>query len=63
MSDELYATLGRKQQELESLNGEYDRLLNLLSQVVTGTVDRERVSVDLVARSWKVEPEPVATPE
>lgn len=59
MSDELYAALGRKQLAFESLNAEYDRLLVLLSSVVTGIVPRETVTVDLERRSWALTP---ATP-
>ena len=56
MSDELDAIIGRKQVELENLNLEYNRLLMVLGQVVSGEVEKDRVSVDLAARSWKVEP-------
>lgn len=56
MSDELNAMIGRKQVELENLNLEYDRLLAVLSQVTSGEIEKDRVSVDLTARSWKVEP-------
>ena len=56
MSDELNAMIGRKQVELENLNLEYNRLLAVLSQVTSGEIEKDRVSVDLTARSWKVEP-------
>lgn len=63
MSDELNAIIGRKQVELDTLNVEYNRVLAVLGHVVSGEVARDRVSVDLAARSWKVEPEVIATPE
>lgn len=63
MSDELNAIIGRKQVELENLNLEYNRLLLVLSQVASGEIEKDRVSVDLKGRSWKVEPEVIATPE
>lgn len=53
---EAYAALGRKAVELENLNLEYNRLLVVLSQVASGEIEKDRVSVDLAARSWKVEP-------
>ena len=56
MSENLYESIGRKQADLDNLNAEYDRLLAVFGQVASGEVARERVSVDLAARSWKVEP-------
>lgn len=61
MNENLYEMLGRKQAELEGLNIEYNRLLAVLGQVVSGEIERGRVLVDLAARTWTVgakEPEP-----
>ena len=57
MADEiLYAALGRKQFDLEQLHGEYDRLLRLLGEIVTGQIDATRVHVDLDRRQWGLLP-------
>lgn len=56
MSDELNAIIGRKQVELENLNTEYDRVLLLLSKVVSGEIASADVAVDLAARSWSYNP-------
>ena len=59
---QLYEALGRKQALIESQNLEYGRLLELLANVVSGNIAPERVTVDLVARTWKfVAPEEVPT--
>ena len=50
--------VGRKQIELESLHDEYDRLLAVLSGVLFREIASWRVSVDLTARTWKVDPLP-----
>lgn len=52
MNEELYAAIGRKQVELDSMHTEYNKLLSLLSSVVSGDVNKERVTVDLKARTW-----------
>lgn len=56
MNENLYETIGRKQADLEALNTEYDKLLGVLSQVISGEIEAERVCVDLQARSWNVTP-------
>lgn len=65
---EILAHIGRKQIELENsriaflaLDREYTHLLSLLSGVLSGEIERDQVSIDLAARSWKVEPK--ANPE
>ncbi|MFA5921168.1 MAG: hypothetical protein WC856_07735 [Methylococcaceae bacterium] len=55
MTEALYATIGRKQEELDNLNVEYDRLLSVLSGVVYGDIDVNLVAVDLKARSWSID--------
>lgn len=55
MTEALYATIGRKQEELDNLNSEYDRLLSLLSGVLSGDIDMESVSVNLELRSWAID--------
>lgn len=62
MSDALYASLGRKQAELEQLHTEYDRLLALLAAVLSGEIAPARVHVDLERRCWDVQPDLPATP-
>lgn len=52
--DALYTIIGRKQVELDALHREYDALLGVLSEVVTGTIAPARVTVDRVARTWAV---------
>ena len=56
MNENLYEIIGRKQADLEALNTEYDKLLGVLSQVISGEIEAQRVSVDLQARSWSVNP-------
>lgn len=59
--EDAYAALGRKQLELENLNAEYDRVLLLLSQVVSGQTAKEAVTIDLTGRKWTLtaaEPKP-----
>ena len=51
---EMFAAIGRKQHELDVLNSEYDRLLALLGQVISGETMADRVSVDLQHRSWAI---------
>lgn len=60
----MYASIGRKQTELDRLNAEYDKLLGVVSQIVSGEIHPSRVSVDLAARNWAVaavNPPPAAT--
>ena len=47
-----FEILGRKTAELDNLNAEYDRLLDLLFNVVHGKIDPKRVTVDLAKRTW-----------
>ena len=54
--DQLYAKIGRQQVESERLNAEYDALLKLLGDVVTGAIERSRVLVNLTGRSWALSP-------
>lgn len=56
MSAELNEIIGRKQVELEKLNTEYDRVLLLLSKVLSGEISTTEVSVDLKSRSWTYDP-------
>ena len=56
MSSNVYESLGHFAIDLINLNGEYDRLLALLCQVISGEVAHERVSVNLVTRTWAVTP-------
>lgn len=51
---EHFEAIGRKQMELDRLNIEYSKLLIVLSQVVSGEVTIDRVTVDLPTRSWSV---------
>jgi len=58
-NDKIFAHIGKKQIELEATkaafdqnNIEYDRLLTLLNQVVTGVTPVHEVTVDLAARRW-----------
>ena len=50
----LHEILGRKQAELENLNVEYDRVLQLLAWLASGEVDSSRVTVDLKSRTWSL---------
>lgn len=50
----MYAAIGRKQTELDNLNIEYDRLLSLLKQVLSGEIDACRVTVNTSSRSWEM---------
>ena len=60
---EMFASIGRKQVELDTLNANYDQLLAVLAQVASGQVIPARVSVDLQARTWAVAAvEPSAAP-
>lgn len=60
---EMFASIGRKQTELDSLNANYDQLLAVLAKVASGEVIPTRVSVDLQARTWAVAGvEPTAAP-
>lgn len=40
--------------EIERIHGEYDRLLGLLDEVVSGRIDPVRVVVDRSSRTWKL---------
>ena len=51
----LFASIGRKQTQIELDVGEYNNLLLVLSKVVSGEIPKEDVVVDLNARSWKIE--------
>lgn len=51
---QLYELLGRKQADLEALHREYDRVLALLSHVLSGDVHGSRVRVDLAGRRWEI---------
>ncbi len=57
--NELYEALGRKQAALDAMNVEYDRLLSLLQQVVSGKISPGRVTVDTEKRTWACKPEEV----
>jgi hypothetical protein len=54
MSDQLYAKIGRLQTANDELSQNYDLLLGLLANVVTGKCDATRVLVNLTERSWTV---------
>jgi predicted RecA/RadA family phage recombinase len=67
MEPKLYELLGRKQQVIEEQDAAYSALLGLLAGVVGGEVARERVTVNLTARTWAMapdgsRPEPPAEP-
>lgn len=55
----LFASIGRKQTQIELDAGEYNNLLLLLSKVISGDVPKEDVVVDLKTRSWKIEKQSV----
>ena len=55
--EKLFELLGRKQAQLEQLDGEYTKLTSLLAQVVKGEVARSRVLVNLTDRTWMLVPE------
>ncbi len=57
MSDKLYEIIGRKQERLEELDGNYTALLNLLGGVVSGGIDPSRLLVNLSDRTWVLMPE------
>jgi hypothetical protein len=63
MEEQLAAALGRKHLELEQLNRNYDQLLVLLANVVSGEIGPARVTVDLAARTWALAEKPVAPSE
>jgi hypothetical protein len=50
---QLYEQLGRKQAEVDRLALAYAQLLLLLSQVLSGEVAPERVTVDLARQTWE----------
>lgn len=52
----LFASIGRKQTQIELDHVEYNNLLVLLSRVVSGQIAKESVVVDLDGRAWKVVP-------
>ena len=56
----MYAVIGRKQTELDNLNVEYDRLLFILAQVLSGQLAADKVTVDIPGRRWTVETIPVS---
>jgi hypothetical protein len=41
---------------LANLDTEYDRLLALLGEVITGAIEPGRVIVNTLARTWEVRP-------
>ena len=51
---QMFALYGRKQLELDNLNDQYDRLLTVLSGVVSGEISSDLVTFDLQARKWAV---------
>lgn len=53
--DSLFASIGRKQTQIELDAIEYNNLLFVLSKVASGEVQKEDVIVDLKNRSWKIE--------
>lgn len=61
--DTLFASIGRKQTQIEIDHTEYNNLLLVLSRVVSGDIPKEDVIVDLNNRSWKIEPRPVEIKE
>lgn len=48
-----FEALGRKQLALDNLNAEYDKLLLLVQELITGATKPDQVEVDLAGRSWK----------
>ncbi len=53
----MYAAIGRKQTELDTMHTEYNNLLSVLSQVKDGKIGVDRVMVDLDRRVWAIAPE------
>lgn len=54
MDGQVFEALGRKQFQLESLDKEYTRLLELLAGVVSGSIEPSRVTVNLTERRWSL---------
>jgi hypothetical protein len=53
---QLYEKVGRQQVLIESQDAAYTALIRLLAQVVSGEVARDRVTVNLAARTWAITP-------
>ncbi len=53
-TDALLKALGRKQLQLEQQDQAYSAILLLLVDVITGTIDHNRVMVNLTDRTWHV---------
>ena len=49
---ELLARIGKQQIDHEQLDFQYGQLLNLLAGVVSGSIARSRVLVNLTDRTW-----------
>jgi hypothetical protein len=52
MDEQLLATLGRKQIDLEKLQERYNATVLELSRVASGEVDPSRLTVNLADGSW-----------
>lgn len=53
----LFEMLGRKEGIIVAQDEAYSALLNLAAKILSGEIDRNRVSIDLVNRSWAVAPQ------
>lgn len=64
MSEKLYAKLGQKQERIEELEAAFDFVNRALAGVLDGSIDPERVLVNLTDRAVTVAPpgEGVGTP-
>lgn len=58
---EAFAKIGRLTCQIEQQDTAYTQLLNVLAGVVRGDITRERVLVNLTARTWEVS-EPGTSP-
>lgn len=50
--EDIYAKLGRKQEQLENLHQEYVNLLSLVARIKNREVDPE--SVEITGDSWRI---------
>jgi hypothetical protein len=59
------AMIGQKQMQLEFMNGEFNKLIDLLADLKDGTRSLESIQVDRLNRSckWEATPNPVGNGE
>jgi hypothetical protein len=53
----LFEMLGRKESVILAQDDAYSALLNLTAKIISGEIDRSRVSINLADRSWIVAPQ------